>query len=74
MPEVKEESVKKQILLSLPAFFQSVSDQAFREVRVSVCGKLCPNEGGGAGYGNRMLAIDKQVDPDSACEKVMKNP
>ena len=28
--------------------------KAFRELRVSVCGKFYPNEGGVAGYGNRM--------------------
>ncbi|MFR2136443.1 MAG: DUF6783 domain-containing protein, partial [Lachnospiraceae bacterium] len=27
--------------------------KAFRELRVSVCGKFYPNEGGVAGYGNR---------------------
>ena len=28
--------------------------KAFRELRVSVCGRFYPNEGGVAGYGNRM--------------------
>ena len=28
--------------------------KAFRELRVSVCGKFYPNEGGVAGYGNRL--------------------
>ncbi|MFR0790921.1 MAG: DUF6783 domain-containing protein [Lachnospiraceae bacterium] len=28
--------------------------KSFRELRVSVCGKFYPNEGGVAGYGNRM--------------------
>ena len=27
---------------------------AFRELRVPVCGRFYPNEGGVAGYGNRM--------------------
>ncbi|MDY5790660.1 MAG: DUF6783 domain-containing protein [Oliverpabstia intestinalis] len=29
-------------------------EKAFRELRVSVCGRFYPNEGGVAGYGNRM--------------------
>ena len=28
--------------------------KAFRELRVPVCGRFYPNEGGVAGYGNRM--------------------
>ena len=28
--------------------------KAFRELRVPVCGRVYPNEGGVAGYGNRM--------------------
>ena len=28
--------------------------KAFRELRVSVCGRFYPNEGGVAGYGNRI--------------------
>ncbi|MFR4206936.1 MAG: DUF6783 domain-containing protein [Blautia sp.] len=28
--------------------------KAFRKLRVPVCGRFCPNEGGVAGYGNRM--------------------
>ena len=28
--------------------------KAFRELRVSVCGRFYPNEGGVASYGNRM--------------------
>ena len=28
--------------------------KAFRELRVPVCGKFYPNEGGVAGYGNRI--------------------
>ena len=28
--------------------------KAFREMRVPVCGRFYPNEGGVAGYGNRM--------------------
>ena len=28
--------------------------KAFRELRVSVCGRFYPNEGGVTGYGNRM--------------------
>ena len=30
--------------------------KAFRELRVPVCGRFYPNEGGVAGYGNRMRA------------------
>ena len=30
--------------------------KAFRKLRVPVCGRFCPNEGGVAGYGNRMRA------------------
>ena len=30
--------------------------KAFRELRVPVCGRFYPNEGGVAGYGNRMWA------------------
>ena len=30
--------------------------KAFRELRVPVCGRFCLNEGGVAGYGNRMKA------------------
>ena len=29
-------------------------EKAFRELRVPVCGRFYPNEGGVAGYGNRM--------------------
>ena len=29
--------------------------KAFRELRVPVCGRFYPNEGGVAGYGNRMM-------------------
>ena len=32
--------------------------KAFRELRVPVCGRFCLNEGGVAGYGNRMRAKD----------------
>ena len=28
--------------------------KAFRKLRVPVCGRFCPNEGGVAGYGNRI--------------------
>jgi len=31
-----------------------VSEKAFRELRVPVCGRFYSNEGGVAGYGNRM--------------------
>ena len=31
-----------------------MSEKAFRELRVPVCGRFCSNEGGVAGYGNRM--------------------
>ena len=29
--------------------------KAFRELRVPICGRFYPNEGGVAGYGNRKL-------------------
>ncbi|MFQ8850951.1 MAG: DUF6783 domain-containing protein [Lachnospiraceae bacterium] len=31
-----------------------MSEKAFRKLRVPVCGRFYPNEGGVAGYGNRM--------------------
>ena len=31
-----------------------MSEKAFRELRVPVCGRFYSNEGGVAGYGNRM--------------------
>ena len=37
--------------LSLP---RACLKKAFRELRVPVCGRFYPNEGGVAGYGNRM--------------------
>ena len=43
-------SVSADILL-LP---RACLKKAFRELRVSVCGRFYPNEGGVAGYGNRM--------------------
>ena len=35
-------------------FARACLKKAFRELRVSVCGRFYPNEGGVAGYGNRM--------------------
>ena len=40
-------------------FFQQIFSRAclkkaFRELRVPICGRFYPNEGGVAGYGNRM--------------------
>ena len=34
--------------------FRACLKKAFRELRVPVCGRFYPNEGGVAGYGNRM--------------------
>ena len=31
--------------------------KAFRELRVSVCGRFCPNEGGVAGYAEAFLTV-----------------
>ena len=50
------------LILMMPAkiYYQYFSSaraclkKAFRELRVSVCGRFYPNEGGVAGYGNRM--------------------
>ena len=33
-------------------FARACLKKAFRELRVSVCGRFYPNEGGVAGYGN----------------------
>ena len=45
----------------MPAYFhyerenpRACLKKAFRELRVPVCGRFYPNEGGVAGYGNRM--------------------
>ena len=35
-------------------FSRACLKKAFREMRVPVCGRFYPNEGGVAGYGNRM--------------------
>ena len=35
-------------------FARACLKKAFRELRVPVCGRFYPNEGGVAGYGNRM--------------------
>ena len=35
-------------------FTRACLKKAFRELRVPVCGRFYPNEGGVAGYGNRM--------------------
>ena len=48
------------VLLSFPRHFitcifpRACLKKAFRELRVPVCGRFYPNEGGVAGYGNRM--------------------
>ena len=34
--------------------FRACLKNGFRKLRVPVCGRFCPNEGGVAGYGNRM--------------------
>ena len=36
--------------------FRACLKNGFRKLRVPVCGRFCPNEGGVAGYGNRMRA------------------
>ena len=40
-------------LLSVFSSARACLKKAFRELRVSVCGRFYPNEGGVAGYGNR---------------------
>ena len=41
---------------SQPSWTRACLKKAFRKLRVPVCGRFYPNEGGVAGYGNRMRA------------------
>ena len=43
-----------QICLFIDIYTRACLKKAFRELRVPVCGRFYPNEGGVAGYGNRM--------------------
>ena len=40
--------------MSMIQYTRACLKKAFRELRVPVCGRFYPNEGGVAGYGNRM--------------------
>ena len=53
-----QESVYMMFVVSttdaIPLHLRACLKKAFRELRVPVCGRFYPNEGGVAGYGNRM--------------------
>ena len=52
--QVKHSRYVRRVNLHSLSYARACLKKAFRKLRVPVCGRFFPNEGGVAGYGNRM--------------------